>query len=98
VLLNCASQEYFGAVDRAALRLPVVTPVFLDARDGAEGKVISFWAKRARGAMARFVMENRLEDAGDLRAFSTGGYAWQADLSAPDRPVFLRQAEARAVS
>lgn len=98
VLLNCASQEYFGAVDRAALRLPVVTPVFLDARDGADGKVISFWAKRARGAMARFVMENRLEDAGDLRAFATGGYAWQADLSAPDRPVFLRQAEARAVS
>jgi cytoplasmic iron level regulating protein YaaA (DUF328/UPF0246 family) len=48
--------------------------------------------------MARFVMEHRLEDAADLRAFATGGYAWQADLSAPDRPVFLRESRAQAVS
>ena len=92
VLLNAASQEYFGAVDRQALRLRVVTPVFLDARDGAEGKVISFWAKRARGAIARYVAEHRLTDPDDLRSFDNGGYAWQADLSEPDRPVFLRRA------
>jgi uncharacterized protein len=92
VLLNAASQEYFGAVDRRALQLRVVTPVFLDARDGAEGKVISFWAKRARGAIARYVAEHRLTDPDDLRGFESGGYAWQADLSEPDRPVFLRRA------
>lgn len=92
VLLNAASQEYFGAVDRQALRLRVVTPVFLDARDGAEGKVISFWAKRARGTIARYVAEHRLTDPDDLRGFDTGGYAWQADMSEPDRPVFLRRA------
>jgi uncharacterized protein len=92
VLLNAASQEYFGAVDRRALHLRVVTPVFLDAREGAEGKVISFWAKRARGAIARYVAEHRLTDPDDLRGFESGGYAWQADLSEPDRPVFLRRA------
>lgn len=95
-LLNCASQEYFAAVDPTALRLPVVTPVFLD--DGPKGpRVVSFHAKRARGAMARFVQERRIVDPGDLRAFDGGGYAWQADRSTPDRPVFLRtEAAARA--
>lgn len=89
VLLNCASQEYFGAVDARALGMPVVTPVFLEAR--ADGpKIVSFFAKRARGAMARFVMERRIRRPEDLRAFDTGGYGWRADLSNLDRPVFLR--------
>ncbi|MBM2575808.1 peroxide stress protein YaaA [Jannaschia sp. Os4] len=88
-LLNCASQEYFGAVDREALRLPVVTPVFLEDRpDGP--KTISFHAKTARGAMARFVMEHGIEGPDDLRGFDAGGYAWQADRSTPEAPVFLR--------
>ncbi len=89
VLLNCASQEYFRAVDRTSLRLPVVTPNFLE--DGPGGpKVVSFFAKRARGAMARFVAEARLSDPADLRAFCAGGYAYRADRSTEDRPVFLR--------
>ena len=90
-LLNCASQEYFGAVDRTALRLRVVTPVFLEDRPGGP-KVISFFAKKARGAMARFVMEHRLTDPADLAGFETGGYAHAPDLSEPDRPAFLRRA------
>ncbi|MEM9796205.1 MAG: peroxide stress protein YaaA [Pseudomonadota bacterium] len=86
-LLNCASQEYFGAVDRAALALPVITPTFLEDRPGGP-KTISFFAKRARGAMARFVAEHRIADPADLRGFTAGGYAWQE--SPPDAPVFLR--------
>lgn len=91
VLLNCASVEYFTAAARPALKLRVVTPVFLDGADDS-AKVISFWAKRARGAMARFVMDHHLTDPADLRGFHTGGYAFVADRSTPDRPVFLRQA------
>ena len=94
-LLNCASVEYFGAVDVRALKLRVVTPVFLDGRGGDEARVISFWAKRARGAMARFIAENHLTDPDDLRGFAQGGYVHDPGLSTPDRPVFLR-AEAQA--
>jgi len=90
VLINCASQEYFGAVDRAALKLSVITPVFLEER-GNEAKIVSFFAKRARGAMARFIVETRATSPEDLHAFSLGGYRWREDLSAPDRPVFTRQ-------
>lgn len=97
VLVNCASQEYFGAVDLRALKLRVVTPVFLEGR-GAEAKVVSFFAKKARGAMARFIAENRLTDPADILGFSTGGYAFDAERSAPDRPVFLREAGAEVAA
>ncbi len=91
VIVNCASQEYFGAVDRAALKTRVITPVFLDARDGAEPKVISFHAKKARGAMARFILEHRLEHPEALHDFDTGGYHHAPELSTPDAPAFLRE-------
>lgn len=94
-LLNCASVEYFRAVDPDALRLPVVAPVFLEDRPNGP-KVVSFAAKRARGAMARFVLEHRIEAPGDLRAFASGGYRWQSDGSTPGRPVFLRDARSAA--
>lgn len=97
VLVNCASQEYFGAVDRKALKLRVVTPVFLEGR-GAEAKIVSFFAKKARGAMARFIAENRLTDAEALRDFSTGGYAFDAERSDSDTLVFLREAGAEAAA
>jgi cytoplasmic iron level regulating protein YaaA (DUF328/UPF0246 family) len=89
ILVNCASQEYFGAVDEAALGLRVITPVFMEERCG-EAKIVSFHAKRARGAMARFVIQKRLRDPESLLDFDTGGYVHAPDLSAPDRPVFLR--------
>ena len=89
-LLNCASVEYFRAVDRAALRLPVVTPRFLEDQPGGP-RIVSFAAKRARGAMARFVTETRIADPSDLRAFDAGGYEWQAERSTPEAPVFLRR-------
>jgi len=88
-LLNCASQEYFGAVDPGALGLRIVTPVFLEDRRG-EAKVVSFYAKRARGAMARFVIERRLTDPEGLRDFDSGDYAYDPERSEADAPVFVR--------
>ena len=97
VLLNCASEEYFGAVDLKALKLRVVTPRFLEDKPGGP-KIVSFFAKKARGAMARFVMEHRVTDPEALTGFDTGGYAFRPDLSAPDRPAFVRAAEVSAAA
>jgi len=88
-LVNCASQEYFGAVDREALVIPVITPVFKDIRDGRP-RIVSFFAKKARGAMARHIVQNRLTDPDDLRGFSAGGYRFAADASDSETMVFMR--------
>ncbi len=91
-LVNCASAEYFGAVDLKALKLPVVTPVFLEARKG-EARIVSFWAKKARGAMGRFIATHHLTDPADLRGFDLGGYGYRGDLSDTSRLVFVRAAQ-----
>ena len=91
VLINCASAEYFGAVDRKKLKLQVITPVFLEDR-GDEAKIISFWAKKARGAMARYIADHQLTDPQDLRGFGMGGYRYDAALSKGDAWAFLRSA------
>jgi len=88
-LLNCASVEYFTAVDLAALKLRVITPVFMEDREG-DSKIVSFFAKRARGAMARYVMQNRLTGVEDLKGFDLGGYGFRSDLSEGNRMVFTR--------
>lgn len=88
-LINCASQEYFGAADRKALKLRVITPTFMELKDN-KPRIVSFFAKRARGAMARHIVENRLTDPEDIKGFSAGGYAYDADLSDGDKWVFLR--------
>ena len=92
-LINCASQEYFGAVDLAALKPRVITPVFLEEKNG-EAKIVSFYAKKARGAMARFIIQRRLTDPEGVKDFDSGGYGFRADLSEGDRWVFLRDAVA----
>ncbi|NBD31063.1 MAG: peroxide stress protein YaaA [Alphaproteobacteria bacterium] len=88
-LVNCASVEYFTAADRPKLGLRVVTPAFLENRDGKTG-IVSFYAKRARGSMARFIMENRIETPEDLRGFDLGGYRYDPELSETDKPAFVR--------
>ncbi len=88
-LINCASQEYFGAVDPKALKLKVVTPTFLEDKPGGP-KIVSFFAKQARGAMARFIIQNRIANVDGLKDFDTGGYNYQPDQSTPDNPVFFR--------
>lgn len=89
VLVNCASQEYFGAVDLKALKVKVVTPVFME--DKGEGpKIVSFFAKKARGAMARFMVENRLKSTEDIMEFDVGGYQYQPSESTDQKLVFIR--------
>ncbi|MCE8518497.1 peroxide stress protein YaaA [Ruegeria pomeroyi] len=89
VLVNCASQEYFGAVDPKALKLRVITPVFMEDKGGVP-KIVSFYAKKARGAMARYIVQRRLTDPQALSEFDSGGYQFNAEMSEPDKPVFLR--------
>ncbi|WP_299921745.1 peroxide stress protein YaaA [uncultured Pelagimonas sp.] len=93
VLVNCASQEYFGAVPLKTLKLRVVTPQFMEDKNGTP-KIVSFFAKRARGAMARFIVQNRLVDADAITGFDVGGYEHRPEMSEPDKPVFVRPADA----
>lgn len=88
-LVNCASVEYFTVVDRDALTLDIVTPKFYETKNG-EPRIVSFYAKQARGAMARFICENRITDVDDLKGFNAGGYAFRADMGADGELVFLR--------
>lgn len=90
VLINLASNEYFKAVDKKALKAQIITPVFQDVKDG-KARVVSFLAKKARGMMARYVVDNRITDPEGLKAFNVGGYAYQSDLSTEDKWVFRRQ-------
>ena len=88
-LVNCASNEYFGAIDRKALKLPVVTARFLEEKDG-EARMLSFFAKKARGLMARYIIDNRIESAVDLRGFAYEGYRFAPQLSSNDELTFVR--------
>lgn len=91
VLVNCASQEYFGAVPLKSLKLNVITPQFMEEKKG-EAKIVSFFAKRARGAMARYIVQHRLTDPEGIKDFDSGGYAFLPELSTPEKPVFIRPA------
>jgi uncharacterized protein len=88
-LVNCASQEYFGAVDKNTLTLPIITPMFMENTDKG-AKIVGFYAKKARGSMARFIVTKRLSDPQQILNFDTGGYAYQPELSSPMKPLFLR--------
>lgn len=90
VVVNLASQEYFRAVHRPSLKARVVECVFEDWK-GEGYKVISFFAKKARGRMARYVITRRLRRVADLTGFDLDGYAHDAAASAPDRLVFRRR-------
>ena len=90
VLVNLASQEYFKAVDTRRIKARVLECVFQDFH-GGQYKIISFHAKKARGLMARFAIEHRLQQPEQLRAFDAQGYAWDAAASSVDRLVFRRQ-------
>jgi cytoplasmic iron level regulating protein YaaA (DUF328/UPF0246 family) len=94
-VVNLASQEYFGAVDARALKLPVVTCHFKEEKDGL-ARIVSFYAKIARGMMARYAVDNRIEDARDLRGFDRAGYQFRPQLSGDTDWVFTRSSEAPA--
>jgi cytoplasmic iron level regulating protein YaaA (DUF328/UPF0246 family) len=88
-LINLASQEYFGAVDARALKLQVIACAFKEEKDG-EARIISFFAKQARGLMARFATVNRIEKRDDLKAFDLHGYRYNKALSSDADWVFTR--------
>ncbi|MCP5265019.1 MAG: peroxide stress protein YaaA [Burkholderiaceae bacterium] len=90
VLVNLASEEYFRAVDRTRFKASVIQPVFQDW-NGGRYRVISFQAKRARGAMTRFAIEHRITDPESLKGFEGDGYRYVAAESGPDTWVFRRR-------
>lgn len=89
LFINLASNEYFSAVDSKALKVPVTTPEFKDYKDG-KLKMISFFAKKARGLMVRYIIDTNAETIDDLKAFNYEGYAFDANLSSGNKLVFTR--------
>ena len=90
VLVNLASKEYFSAVDLSAVGGRVITPRFLDFRSG-KYRFVSFLGKRARGMMARFIIERRMRFAKGLLEFSEAGYRYDPEQSTRDQPAFVRE-------
>ena len=88
-LVNLASNEYAAAVDFKAIKSPVISPIFKDLKNG-EYKIISFYAKRARGLMARYIVEAAVDSMDQLLAFDYQGYRYSKAHSTPDKPCFIR--------
>ncbi len=89
VLINLASNEYFSSVKVGDLNARVITPVFKDEKNG-EFKVISFWAKKARGMMARYIMTEQPQSVAELKNFKAAGYRYNAEQSGETELVFYR--------
>ena len=89
VLLNLASNEYFSAVKKSALNARIINTEFKDLKNG-QYKIISFYAKKARGMMSRFVIKERINNPEQLKQFDEQGYRFSAEQSKPDLLVFLR--------
>jgi cytoplasmic iron level regulating protein YaaA (DUF328/UPF0246 family) len=92
-LVNLASEEYFRSVKAKLLSVPVITPVFEDWKNG-KYKIISFFAKRARGMMARYAAEHGITDPQRLKKFDVDGYAFDDSVSTDKAWVFRRRIEA----
>ena len=89
LFVNLASNEYFSAVDVKALKVPVITPEFKDYKNG-KLKIISFFAKKARGLMVRYIVDTNAETIKDLKGFNYEGYQFDANLSQGNQLVFTR--------
>ncbi len=89
VLINLASNEYFKAVNAKQLDARIITPVFKDAKNG-QYKIISFYAKKARGLMSRYIIDNRITEPEAIKEFDTDGYYFSEAESSGDDWVFLR--------
>ncbi len=90
VLINLASTEYFKSVKTTLLNATVVTPIFKDWKNG-QYKIISFFAKKARGLMARYIIQNKLTKADDIKQFDLGGYQYEPSMSKGNDWVFTRK-------
>ena len=90
VLINLASNEYFKSIKKKVLDARVITPAFKDWKNG-QYKMISFFAKKARGLMARYIIQNQLTDVEQLKAFDLGGYQFSEEFSKSNDWVFTRK-------
>jgi len=90
VLINLASNEYFQSVNARQLQAEVITPVFKDGKNGRY-KVISFFAKKARGMMSAYIIQQQLKNPEAIKGFDLGGYAYSAEQSSAQEWVFLRE-------
>lgn len=89
LFVNLASNEYFAAIDTKKLKVPVITPEFKDYKNG-KLKIISFFAKKARGLMVRYILDTNAETTEDLKKFNYEGYNFDANLSKGNKLVFTR--------
>jgi hypothetical protein len=89
LFINLASNEYFSVIDTKKLKVPVITPEFKDYKDG-KLKTISFFAKKARGLMVRYIIDNNIETLDDLKGFNYEGYLFDDNLSKGNTLVFTR--------
>lgn len=92
VLINLASNEYFKAVEAKKLNARIITPVFKDWKNG-QYKMISFYAKKARGLMSRYIIDNQLKEAEAIKNFNSDGYQYSAEMSKENDWVFIRNHE-----
>lgn len=90
LFLNLASNEYFKAIDTKELKVPVIAPVFKDFKNG-QLKIISFYAKKARGSMVRFIMDHNIDSMDDVLGFDYDGYGYSEQYTEKEsEPVFVR--------
>lgn len=92
VLINLASKEYFSAIKPKSLNAEIISPVFKDFSSG-KYKIVSFFAKKARGYMAAYIIQNRIKNPEKLKEFDVDGYWYSEKDSTPAQPVFLRDAQ-----
>ncbi|WP_372754687.1 peroxide stress protein YaaA [Labilibaculum sp.] len=88
-LINLASNEYFKSINKKKLEADIITPTFKDLKDG-HYKTISFYAKKARGLMTRFIIQNKISNPDEIKAFDLEGYNYNSNLSKENTPVFTR--------
>jgi len=90
VLINLASNEYFKALQAKQLNVRIITPVFKDLKNG-QYKIISFYAKKARGFMSRYIIDHQINDPEQIKSFDSDGYRFSSELSKGDDWVFTRE-------
>ena len=90
IIINCSSNEYFKSVDLNTLHGEVITPIFKDIKNGIP-KIISFYAKKARGMMSKFIIQNKINKPLDILDFNYNGYLYSKKNSSELNPVFIRK-------
>lgn len=88
-LMNLASDEYFKVFDSKEITVPIVTPIFKDVKNG-KLKVVSFFAKRARGAMCNYIIKNKINSVEDIKLFNWSNYIFSKDDSTDNKLIFIR--------